>query len=137
MPNLHVVDAASAVLDRPVVDWAGVRVAPGHVVRTGYVGVEDVVMHVREYQLSPAAVERAYCRQLDLGRDQAWPPPTGYWRDDRRFVLTDGRHRFIATLMLGMEYLLVAWLVALEEVCPRCAGTKFDGEGGACQFCQS
>jgi hypothetical protein len=26
-------------------------------------------------------------------------------------VLTDGRNRFVASLMLGVEYLLVAWLI--------------------------
>src|SRR5829696_1864985 len=83
----------------------------------------------------PAAVERAYCRQLELGDDQAWPPLTGYWRDDGRFVLTDGRHRFIAAVMLGVEYVLAAWLVAPAETCLRCGGTKLDGHGEPCQFC--
>jgi len=30
---------------------------------------------------------------------------------NHRFVLTDGRNRFVACLMLGIEYLFVAWLV--------------------------
>jgi hypothetical protein len=63
------------------------------------------------HQLLPAEVERAYRRQLEMGDQQPWPPPTGYWRSDDRFVLTDGRNRFVACLMLGVEYLLVAWLV--------------------------
>jgi hypothetical protein len=64
-------------------------------------------------QLLPAEVERAYRRQLELGDGQPWPPPTGYWRADRRFVLTDGRNRYVACLMLGVEHVLVAWLVPL------------------------
>ena len=47
-----------------------------------------------------------------MGDQQVWPPPTGFWRSDQRFVLTDGRNRYVACLMLGVEYLLVAWLVA-------------------------
>ena len=84
----------------------------GHIVETAYVPVHEIVCHAPHgHQLYPAEVERAYQRILALGEDQGWPPPTGYWRPDGRFVLTDGRNRFIAALMLGVEYLLVAWLV--------------------------
>jgi hypothetical protein len=135
MADLHVVDVGSAARDATLLEWAGVRVAAGHVVETRYVPVEDVVIHAQQHPLSPPAVERAYCRQLELGDGQAWPPLTGYWRDDGKFVLTDGRHRFVAALMLGMEYVLVAWLVPPSEVCGRCAGTRFDGDGEPCRFC--
>jgi hypothetical protein len=133
MQDLHVVEpGSSAATD----DWAGVRVPAGHAVKTGYVPIHEVVVYSRPgHQLSPAAVERAYCRQLELGDDQAWPPPTGYQRNDGRFVLTDGRTRFVAALMLGMEYVFVAWLVPPQETCPRCAGTGFDGEGETCLSC--
>ena len=110
MPELHVVtevDVAAAPTE-----WAGPAVPPGHVVRTGYAPIHDVVCHAPfGHYLLPAEVERAYRRQLELGGEQAWPPPTGYWRSDHRFVLTDGRNRYVACLMLGVEYLLVAWLV--------------------------
>jgi hypothetical protein len=97
------------------VEWAGPAVPAGHVVRTGYVPIHDVVCLARTgHQLLPAEVERAYRRQLELDDQQAWPPPTGYWRQDHRFVLTDGRNRFVAALMLGIEHLLVAWLVPLD-----------------------
>ena len=83
--------------------------------KTGYAPIHDVVVYARlGHQLAPTAVEQAFCRQLELREDQAWPPATGYWREDGRFVLTDGRTRFVAALMLGMEYVLVAWLVAPE-----------------------
>ena len=132
--NLYVVEPAVAVAS--VDGRAGSRVAAGHVVQTGYVDVHEVVVYARGgHQLSPATVERAYCRQLELGNDQAWPPLTGYWRDDGRFVQTDGRHRFIAAVMLGVEYVLVAWLVAPAEICPSCAETKLGGLGDPCQFC--
>lgn len=132
--HLYVVEPAVAVAS--VDGRAGSRVAAGHVVQTGYVDVHEVVVYARGgHQLSPATVERAYCRQLELGNDQAWPPLTGYWRDDGRFVQTDGRHRFIAAVMLGVEYVLVAWLVAPAEICPSCAETKLGGHGDPCQFC--
>jgi hypothetical protein len=88
--------------------WCGQGVPAGRHVRTGYVPIHEVVVYAYS-QLLPAEVERAYRRQLELGPDQSWPPPTGYSRDDR-FVLTDGRNRFIAALMLGYEFLFVAWL---------------------------
>ena len=61
--------------------------------RRGTSPTHDVICHAPHgHQLYPAEVERAYKRQLELGQDQGWPPPTGYWREDGRFVLTDGRN---------------------------------------------
>ena len=112
MPELHAVTEADLAAAAAAVAWAGPAVPSGHVVRTGYVAIHDVVCHAPAgHQLLPAEVERAYRRQLELGDRQPWPPPTGYWRADRRFVLTDGRNRYVAALMLGVEHLLVAWLV--------------------------
>jgi hypothetical protein len=104
--------ALPALEAEPVMDtWAGPTVPLGHTVATGYVAIHDVVCHATfGHQLSPAEVERAYRRQLELGDAQPWPPPTGYWREDGRFVLTDGRHRYVAALMLGVAFLFVAWL---------------------------
>ena len=112
MPDLHVVTAEEARQSslEAAREWAGPAVPPGHVVRTGYVAIHDVVCHAQHSKLYPAEVERAYRRQLELGDEQAWPPPTGYWREDGRFVLTDGRNRYVAALMLGIEHLLVSWL---------------------------
>ena len=90
--------------------WTGVTVPPAHALHVEYVPIHDIVCHATYSQLYPAEVERAYRRQLELGDHQGWPPPTGYWRDDGRFVLTDGRNRYVAALMLGFEHLLVAWL---------------------------
>jgi hypothetical protein len=118
MSRLHVVteqDLAAAAAAR---EWARPAVPPGHVVHTGYVPIHDVVCEASfGHQLLPAEVERAYRRQLELGDQQPWPPPTGYWREDHRFILTDGRNRYVACLMLGLEHLLVAWLVPIYDVC--------------------
>jgi hypothetical protein len=115
MSHLHVVSDLDLAAAANALEWAGPAVPPGHAVRTGYVPIHEVVCHVRVgHQLLPAEVERAYRRQLELGDQQPWPPPTGYWRHDRRFVLTDGRNRFLASLMLSLEHLLVAPLVPLD-----------------------
>ena len=139
MADLHVVapdgdDRPS--LRPPTEEWAGTRVPAGHLVETGYVAIHDVVCHAPHgHQLYPGEIERAYRRQLELGSDQGWPPATGYWREDGRFVLTDGRNRYVAALMLGLDYILVAWLVPPAEPCARCNGTWYDGEGEPCLAC--
>lgn len=98
-------------------DWGGTLVPAGHTVATGYVDIHQVVCLVGPgSQLHPAEVERAYSRQLALEDGQTWPPPAGYWRSDGRFVLTDGRNRYIAALMLGVRYMFVAWLCPPAEL---------------------
>jgi hypothetical protein len=72
-------------------------VQPGHIVRTAYVDVGDV--------------DRAFQRVLQLGESSMWPCPNGHW-DGERFVIEDGRHEYIASLMLGRTHLLVAWTEA-------------------------
>ena len=104
-------EVAALPVRSPLEEWGGTVVPAGHTVETGYVPIHEVVCHAAHgSQLLPAEVERAYRRQLALEDGQAWPPPTGYWRDDGRFVLTDGRNRYVAALMLGVRHLLVAWL---------------------------
>lgn len=88
-------------------------VPPGALVKTAYVPLENIRMACRD-RMALGDVERAHNRQLQLGDHQAWPPPVGRW-EAGTFVLTDGRHAFIAALMLGMPKLLVAW-VATPEV---------------------
>lgn len=82
-------------------------VPPGRVIRTGYVRVEDVKLACRE-RMAVGDVDRAYQRRLQLGDHQPWPCPRGHW-EGSRFVIIDGRHEFVAALMLGVEQILVAW----------------------------
>ena len=118
MRDLRVVEAETST--RPDLIWAGDRIAEGHTVATGYVPIHDVVIYAPHgHNLYPAEVERAYRRQLEIAPDQGWPPPTGYWRSDGRFVLTDGRNRYVASLMLGLAYIFVAWLVAPDDASSR------------------
>ena len=114
MPDLNLLASPTATpdaADEPAREWGGALVSAGHTVATGYVEIHQVVCLVGHgSQLHPAEVERAYRRQLALTDGQTWPPPTGYWRHDGRFVLTDGRNRYVAALMLGIRHLFVAWL---------------------------
>jgi hypothetical protein len=86
----------------------GIAVAPGHLVRTAYVPVEDVVLACRD-RMAVGDVDRAYQKRLQLGDHQPWPCPRGQWRDDGRFEIIDGRHEWVATVMLGYPHILVAW----------------------------
>lgn len=87
-------------------------VPPGAIVKTGYVPIDDVVMGCRD-PMAIGDVSAARQKRLQLGDHQAWPPPRGYWQGDR-FVIEDGRHEYIAALMLGCSTLLVAW-VEIEQ----------------------
>jgi hypothetical protein len=57
-------------------------------------------------------VERAFKRVLDRGGENGgWPPPVGHWLvDDNVFVIDDGRHEFVASLMHGQYEIFVAWV---------------------------
>ncbi|HEX6032897.1 MAG TPA: hypothetical protein VFY83_00635 [Anaerolineales bacterium] len=84
-------------------------VPAGKIIKTCYVPIHKVQLACRE-RMSIGDVDRAYQKRLQLGRNQPWPPPVGRWGDDGYFVLTDGRHEYVATLMLGHESILVAWI---------------------------
>jgi len=59
--------------------------------------------------MSIGDVDRAYQKRLQLGDRQPWPCPRGHWEGDR-FVIVDGRHEYVSCLMLGIEWVLVAWV---------------------------
>lgn len=82
-------------------------IEPGHVVRTGYVDVFKVRLGCRE-RMSIGDIDRAYQKRLQLGAAQPWPCPNGRWDGDT-FLLSDGRHEWLATVALGHAYMLVAW----------------------------
>lgn len=87
-------------------------VPPGSRVETGYVRIDLVRLACRD-RMAVGDVERAYRRLLGTP-GQPWPPPVGAW-DGQRFVVYDGRHEYVAALMLGVEHLLVAWVVGPDE----------------------
>ena len=86
----------------------------GRRIVTGYVETHRVRMACRD-RMSIGDVERAYRRQLSLGLIEAWPCPVGEWDGDT-FVLRGWTSCLRAALMLGIEWLLVAWI---EETRPH------------------
>jgi hypothetical protein len=67
--------------------------------------------------MSPEAVEKKYRRLLNLGECAPWPPIVGHW-EDGRFVVCDGRHDYLASLMIGRDKLFVCWLEAAPQAIP-------------------
>lgn len=88
-------------------------VPPGQRVVTSYVEIDKVRMGCRD-RMAVGDVEAAYRRQLTLGESQAWPCPIGRW-EGGNFIVHDGRHAYIAALMIGHTHLLVAWLEEEHE----------------------
>lgn len=89
-------------------------IQPGKIARTGYVKTEDVVLACKE-SMAIGDVTMAYELVKQNAPNQMFPCPVGYWREDKRFVIVDGRHTYIALLMNGFEYILVAWETDLNE----------------------
>ncbi len=88
-----------------------INVPPGQVVQTGYVDVFRVRLACRE-RMAVGDVDRAFQKLLRAGHHQPFPCPVGAWDGDT-FILHDGRHEWIASLMLGKTHILVAWLSAI------------------------
>jgi hypothetical protein len=59
--------------------------------------------------MSVGDVDRAFQKLLQAGAESPFPCPNGTWDGDE-FVIADGRHEYIAALMLGKTHILVAWL---------------------------
>lgn len=91
-------------------------VPAGHIVRTGYVAVEHVTMACRD-RMAPGDVKVAYELLLQMGGNQPWPSPRGHWEGER-FVVVDGRHQYVASLMLGLTHMLVAWVEVQADAQP-------------------
>lgn len=88
-------------------------VPPGHIVVTGYVPTAEIVFPCdHEAPMSVADLKEKVDRQSHIGKGEAYPVPIGKWKDGR-FHLWDGRHRYIAALMLGRRHMLVGWVEAL------------------------
>lgn len=83
-------------------------IPPGQAVQTAYVEMHHVRLGCRD-RMAVGDVEAAYRRQLALGDHQAWPCPVGEW-DGETFVIHDGRHAYVAALMIGLTHILVAWV---------------------------
>lgn len=88
-------------------------VPAGRKVATGYVAVDRVRLRCRE-RMAVGDVDAAYRRLLQLGDGSCFPPPNGRWSGDT-FEIADGRHEYVAALMLGRTHIFVAWLAELDE----------------------
>jgi transposase InsO family protein len=85
-------------------------VPPGQVVRTGWVDVFACRLANRE-RMAVGDVAEAFQRRLQAGRAQPFPCPNGRWAGDA-FEIFDGRHEWVAAVMLGHARILVAWVEA-------------------------
>lgn len=86
----------------------GMVVPAGQNVTTSYVPVHQVRLACRD-RMAIGDVERAMQRRMAAAPGQPWPCPIGHW-DDHHFVIVDGRHEYVAALMLGCSHVLVAWI---------------------------
>lgn len=64
--------------------------------------------------MNPEAVEAKFRRFLNLGDNSAWPPVVGHWSEDR-FIVMDGRHEYLAALMIGRTRIFVCWLATATD----------------------
>ena len=83
-------------------------VQPDQTVRTAWIDIDLCKLGGR-VPMSPEAVEKKFRRLLNLDQAAPWPPIVGHWRGER-FLVDDGRHDYLAALMLGRERLFVCWL---------------------------
>jgi hypothetical protein len=95
-------------------------VQPHQLVRTAWVDIDLCRLGFR-VPMSPEAVEKKFRRLLNIGECAPWPPVVGHW-EGGRFVVDDGRHDYLAALMLGRDKLFVCWLEAAG--CPDSAAVE-------------
>lgn len=83
-------------------------VPPGATIKTARVSVWKCRLANRE-RMAVGDVGAAFQKLLQLGDNSLWPCPNGHWEGDE-FVIHDGRHEYVASVMLGRADILVAWL---------------------------
>lgn len=84
-------------------------VQPGQHIQTAWIDINQAVLGSR-VRIAVGDVDAAFRKLLCLGDNAPWPCIVGHWSGGR-FVVCDGRHEYIASLMLGRTRLFVAWLV--------------------------
>lgn len=86
-----------------------VIVPAGHIVVSGHVRTKEIVFPDHCAPMAIASVKEKIDQFTHIKTGEAYPLPLGAWQDGR-FHLWDGRHRYIAALMLARETMLVAWI---------------------------
>lgn len=87
-------------------------VQPNQSVKVDWVDIDVCRMRCRD-RMSPEAVKEKWVRMLNNGEAACWPPIVGHW-EGGAFVISDGRHEFIASLMMGRTRVLAAWLIEAQ-----------------------
>lgn len=85
----------------------------GHVVKTAWVDVWQCKLACRD-RMAVGDIKEAHSRLLQQSGYAIWPLPNGRW-DGERFVIHDGRHEYLASVMLGYTHILVAWIEKNEK----------------------
>lgn len=91
----------------------GLAVPAGATISTGYARIDRVRLACRD-RMAIGDVDLSMRRLLQTAPAQPWPPPVGRW-DGEIFEIHDGRHAYVAALMLGYEALFVAWITPVGE----------------------
>lgn len=88
---------------------------PGWTEASGYVEMGRITLG-DDGRMDPAAVRDKYQSLIHLTPTGSHPSPPmiGYWRGDT-FVIVDGRHTFVALVLLGYRTFLVRWRVPPEK----------------------
>lgn len=96
-----------------MVEDRSLLVQPNQVVRAEWISIDLCVLGCR-VRMNPEAVEKKFRKLLQQGDAASWPPIVGHWEGER-FSVDDGRHEFLASLMLGRTRVFVCWM----EVQPK------------------
>ena len=91
-----------------VAEDRALAIPAGKIVRTAYAPIDSIRLACRD-RMDIGAVEKAMQRRLGIQPAQPWPCPNGRW-ESGAFILADGRHDYVAALLLGIEHILVAWV---------------------------
>lgn len=81
----------------------------GHVLKSAYLPLLEIVFPLNGAPMAIASVKEKIDHYSSIGPGQTYPLPIGKWVDGR-FHLWDGRHRYIASLMMGRSTMLVGWV---------------------------
>lgn len=85
-------------------------VQPSQTVCARWIDIDKCKLGSRA-QMAPEAVEKKFRKLLQQGECASWPPIVGHWDGDR-FQVDDGRHEYLASLMLGRAQVFVCWLIS-------------------------